>query len=147
MTAFLFAVAAGLCWAVGETITKSAFHSGQVGPLSALAFRSTLAIPLLWAAMFVGRGLGTEPAGWMKADAGVLVKIAIGGGLLAGGVAMLCFYAALHLGEISRVKPIAFATAPAAAVLLGWLFLGEAMTPRKATAALLIIAGVLLLAK
>jgi len=51
----------------------------------------------------------------------------------------------LHLGEISRVKPVAFAVAPATAVVLGWLVLGEAMTTRKALGVLAILAGVVLL--
>ncbi|HYE01944.1 MAG TPA: EamA family transporter, partial [Phycisphaerales bacterium] len=49
-------------------------------------------------------------------------------------------------GELSRVKPIAFALAPALAVLLGWLVLGESLTVRKGVAVVLIVAGVLLLA-
>ena len=58
---------------------------------------------------------------------------------------MLCFYGALHHGPISKVKPVAFTLAPAVAVLLGWLLLGEAMTVRKAAAVALIVGGVVLL--
>ena len=65
--------------------------------------------------------------------------------MTAGAVAMICFYGALHLGPISKVKPIAFALAPVVAVLLGWLVLGESMTPRKVIAVALIVAGVVLL--
>ena len=64
---------------------------------------------------------------------------------MAGAVAMLCFYGALHHGPISKVKPVAFTLAPAVAVTLGWLLLGEAMTAKKAVAVLLIFAGVVLL--
>jgi drug/metabolite transporter (DMT)-like permease len=49
------------------------------------------------------------------------------------------------MGEISRVKPVAFTVAPATAVLLGWLVLGEPMTARKLIAVGLILAGVLML--
>jgi Integral membrane protein DUF6. len=58
---------------------------------------------------------------------------------------MICFYAALNFGEVSRIKPIAFALAPATAVLIGWLALGEPMTARKAAAVALILTGVVML--
>ena len=57
----------------------------------------------------------------------------------------LLFYISLHLGEISKVKPVAFALAPATAVLLGWVVLGETMTVKKAAGVVAILAGVLLL--
>jgi uncharacterized membrane protein len=60
---------------------------------------------------------------------------------------MLCFYGALHLGPISQVKPIAFTVAPLAAVLLGWLLLGESMNATKVIAVILIVSGVALLTK
>ena len=58
---------------------------------------------------------------------------------------MICFYAALSLGEVSRVKPIAFALAPATAVVLGWLVLKEGLTVQKALGVALILIGVLVL--
>ena len=58
---------------------------------------------------------------------------------------MICFYAALNLDDISKIKPIAFTVAPAIAVLLGWLLLHEPMSWRRALAVGLILAGVVLL--
>jgi multidrug transporter EmrE-like cation transporter len=60
-------------------------------------------------------------------------------------MAMIFFYVALSLGEVSVVKPIAFSIAPAVGVLLGWLVLGESMDARKALAVGLIVAGVVIL--
>jgi uncharacterized membrane protein len=60
-------------------------------------------------------------------------------------MAMIFFYVALSLGEVSVVKPIAFSIAPAVGVLLGWLVLGESMDLRKAVAVGLIVAGVVIL--
>ena len=60
---------------------------------------------------------------------------------------MIFFYAALSLGEISRVKPIAFTVAPATAALLGVLALGEPITVRKAAGILLLLIGVVLLTR
>lgn len=146
MHAILFAVLAGLFWGVGELFTKSVLHTRQVGPITALAVRSAVALPVIWAAYAVTtHRLGAEPASWASADRPVLLKLVLGSGLVAGAAAMICFYVSLHLGEISRVKPVAFAVAPATAVLLGWLVLGEAMTTRKAAGVAAILLGVVLL--
>ncbi len=147
MKAILFAVLAGLCWGVGELFTKSVLHSKQIGPITAITIRSTVALPILWMFyIFAFGSLHNEPRDWFKgADSTVITKLVLGSGVIAGALAMLFFYLALSMGEISRIKPIAFALAPATAVILGWLFLGESMTPRKAIAVLLILAGVVLL--
>jgi uncharacterized membrane protein len=146
MNAILLAVAAGLCWGVGELVTKSVLHTRQVGPITAITIRSTVALPVLWAAYYVAMHVAkSEPPRWWQADRATLLKLIFGSGLVAGAAAMICFYAALSLGEISKIKPIAFTLAPATAVLLGWLILHEPMTARKALAVTLILAGVILL--
>ncbi len=146
MNAVLLAIGAGLCWGVGELFTKAVLHTGKVGPITAICVRSTVAIPVLWLAYFLFvHQRGTEPRDWMQAGAPTLLKLTLGSGLVAGALAMLCFYGALSLGEISRVKPIAFALAPALAVILGWLVLHETMSWRKAIALVLIVTGVVLL--
>jgi transporter family protein len=146
MKAALLAVLAGLFWGVGEFFTKQVLHSGRVGPITAITVRSSVALPVLWAAylLFV-HGRGGEPCDWTHAGPATLLKLVLGSGLVAGAAAMICFYGALHLGPISKVKPIAFGVAPVVAVLLGWLVLGEEMTARKALAVLLIAGGVVLL--
>jgi len=147
MTGILLAVLAGLCWGVGEMFTKSVLHSKQVGPLAAISVRTTIELPLLWLAYWLATSSGwkSEPRSWMHADTAVLWKLVIGSGLIAGAGGMICFYTALSLGEISRIKPIAFSIAPATAVILGWLVLREPMTVQKALAIVLILAGVILL--
>ncbi len=148
MTALLLAVIAGLCWGVGELFTRSVLHSHQVGPLTAIAVRSTVALPVIWIAWFASTrglfGLRTEPS-IFEADGSTLLKLTLGSGLVAGAIAMIAFYAALSLGEISRIKPVAFALAPATAVLLAWLVLGESMSIRKGVAISMILGGVVLL--
>ena len=146
MKAILFAIAAGLFWGVGEVFTKSVLHTKQIGPVTAIAVRSTVALPILWLVyFFVVKNAKMEPQAWTKADPAVLWKLTLGSGLLAGAGGMVCFYAALNFGEVSRVKPIAFALAPAVAVLIGWLALGEPMHARKAIAVALILTGVVML--
>ena len=146
MKAILFAIAAGLCWGVGEVFTKAVLHTKQVGPVTAIAVRSTVALPVLWLVyLLVVKSAKMEPQTWTKADPGTLWKLVLGSGLLAGAGGMICFYAALNFGEVSRIKPIAFALAPATAVLIGWLALGEPMTIRKGAAVALILTGVVML--
>ena len=146
MKAILFAIAAGLFWGVGEVFTKSVLHTKQIGPVTAIAVRSTVALPILWLVyFFVVKSAKMEPQAWTKADPATLWKLILGSGLLAGAGGMVCFYAALNYGEVSRVKPIAFALAPAVAVIIGWLALGEPMHARKAIAVALILTGVVML--
>lgn len=148
MKAVLLAIAAGLCWGVGEVCARAVLHSGKFGPFSAIAIRSTIALPLIWIAYLVAAKAMKAPreqSAWGEADAKTWGLLVVGSGVVAGAAAMICFYAALSVGEISRVKPIAFALAPATAVLLGWIALGESMTGRKALAVGLIMVGVVLL--
>lgn len=146
MKAILLALGAGLCWGIGEVFTRSVLHSGRVGPITAITIRSSVALPILWAAYFIAMHVvGNEPRDWWKAEPAILLKLILGSGLVAGAAAMLFFYTSLKFGEVSTVKPIAFATAPALAVLLGWLVLGERMNAHKAVGVLLILAGVVVL--
>jgi transporter family protein len=146
MAGIILAICAGLCWGVGELFTKSVLRSGQVGPLTAISVRTTIELPILWLAYWVARSyFKSEPRNWLHADASVLWKMVIGSGLIAGAGGMICFYTALSLDDVSRIKPIAFSIAPATAVILGATVLGEPMNLQKALAVLLILAGVILL--
>lgn len=147
MRAVQLAVAAGLFWGIGELCTKSVLHTQRIGPITAIAVRSTVALPVLWLAWYLAvRVFHAEPRAGLSALAGAdLAKLVLGSGLMAGAAGMICFYAALHLDDISRVKPIAFTVAPALAAILGWLVLGESMTWRKGFAIALIVSGVALL--
>ena len=147
MKAIILAVLAGVCWGVGEVITKSALHTKQVGPLTAVMVRSIVALPIVAVAYFLAmRSSPAEVPGWWRtADTSTIVKLIIGPGLIAGALAIIFFYWAISLGEVSRLKPIAFSLAPAIAVLLGWLVLGESMSMRKAAGVAAILCGVLLL--
>ena len=148
MKAALLAMLAGLCWGVGEFFTKQVLHTHRVGPITAIAVRSTVALPVRWAVyLVVVHGRGAEPREWTQAGAGTLLKLVLGSGLVAGAAGMLCFYGALHLGPISKVKPIAFTLAPVVGTLLGWLILHERMAPAKWAGVALIVAGVVLLTR
>jgi transporter family protein len=147
MKAMALAIAAGCCWGIGELCTKSVLHTGKIGPLTAIAVRSAIALPVLAAAWWIAtHGMAFEPRGALRAlGTADLLKLVLGSGLVAGAGGMICFYSALNLGDISQVKPVAFTVAPALATLLGWLVLGESMSWRKAIAVALILGGVILL--
>lgn len=147
MQAILLAVLAGLCWGVGEVFTRSVLHTGQIGPITAIAARSTVALPILWLVwVWFVPVHGREPLHWISGSTpSTLAKLALGSGVMAGALGMILFYWALSQGEVSRIKPIAFSVAPATAVFLGWLVLRESMTLSKAMALGLILAGVVLL--
>ncbi|MFB3429573.1 MAG: EamA family transporter [Phycisphaerales bacterium] len=149
MKPIVLAVLAGLCWGIGEVFTRSVLHSKEIGPFAAVAVRSTVALPVIWLAYYVAMNVVKSPMevqGWLcGASTATWFKLVIGSGLVAGAAAMIFFYAALSMGEVSRIKPVAFALAPATAVVLGWLTLGESLTLRKIIAIGLIIAGVVML--
>lgn len=149
MKPIVLAVLAGLCWGIGEVFTRSVLHSKEIGPFAAVAVRSTVALPVIWLAYYIAMNVVKSPMevqGWLGgASTATWFKLVIGSGLVAGAAAMIFFYAALSMGEVSRIKPVAFALAPATAVILGWLALGESLTLRKIIAIGLIIAGVVML--
>lgn len=147
MKTMAFAIAAGCCWGIGELCTKSVLHTGKIGPLTAIAVRSAVALPVLGVAWWIAaHGMAFEPRGALRAlGTADLLKLLVGSGLVAGAGGMICFYSALNLGDISQVKPVAFTVAPALATLLGWLVLGESMSWRKAIAVAMILGGVILL--
>lgn len=150
MQAILCAVLAGLCWGVGEIFTKAAINTREIGPLGTVMLRAAVTLPLAVAGYLVAHAvLKTEPQAWWRdMRPGTWVKIIVGSGVLAGFAGVFFFYLGLSLpgGDISKLRPIAFALAPATAVLLGWWFLGEEMTIRKGAAVVLIVVGIVMLA-
>lgn len=147
MKAIILAILAGLCWGIGEVMTKSALHSKQLGPISALTIRATVALPVLWLVYYFSLYVfKIESANWYAQTSTTnLLKVIIGSGFIAGALAMVFFYLALSFGEISRVKPIAFSLAPLVAVILSFLFLGEPLTIKKIVALVFIVVGIILL--
>ena len=153
MQAIIFAVVAGLCWGIGEVCAKAVLHTHKVGPFFAVALRTTLALPIIWGAYLVARKLAPQGAGKGLAlngeDALTIKQWALllgGSGVVAGAFAMIAFYISISMGEVSKMKPIAFTIAPATAVILGTMFLGEALTVRKVLGVLIVLAGVLVIA-
>jgi len=149
MQAILLAILAGLCWGIGEIFTKKALNTGHVGPMTVLLVRTLTTLPLAAAAYLVSTSiLKLEKPNWTaNTPPGVWLMLILGSGVLAGFAGVFFFYFALASpgGDISKVRPIAFALSPATAVLLGWAVLGEGLSIRKIISIILIIAGIVLL--
>ncbi len=151
MNAIIFAVIAGLCWGIGEVCAKAVLHSHKIGPFLAVAIRTSIALPIIWGAYFIARKLAPEGAGkgLSSGEHAMTLKdwfLLLGGsGMIAGAFAMIAFYVSISLGEVSKMKPIAFSIAPATAVLLGAMFINEPLTTRKVIAVMIILLGVFLL--
>jgi uncharacterized membrane protein len=153
MQALIFAVVAGLCWGIGEVCAKAVLHTHKVGPFFAVALRTTIALPIIWGAYLIARRLAPDGAGKglaLRGEDALTLKqwlLLLGGsGVVAGAMAMIAFYISISLGEVSKMKPVAFTIAPAAAVVLGAVFLGEALTVRKVIGVVIVLLGVLVIA-
>ncbi len=150
MQAILCAIAAGLCWGIGEIFTKSAINTREIGGLGALVIRAAVTLPLALIGFLIAHAVfKKEPQVWWRdMHLSTWLKLIIGSGVLAGFAGVFFFYLGLSLpgGDISKLRPIAFALAPATAVLLGWWFLGESMTMCKLIAVVLIVVGIMMLA-
>ena len=73
-----------------------------------------------------------------------LVYLVIGGGVLAGSVGMLCFYAAIKGAPLGKVMPIAF-TSPLFGVLIGLTFGSEPLTLKNIAGMVMTVGGIVLL--
>ena len=79
-----------------------------------------------------------------QAGTRALVYMVVGGGVVAGSVGMLSFYAAIRGAPLSRVMPIAF-TAPLFGALMGMALGGEPLTLKTVVGTLLTVGGIALL--
>ena len=138
MKAQLLAVATAAAWGLGGYFEKKGLIAGSLAPQVGATLRTVVALLVL--AVVSGpalRQLATAPPR-------ALLLIAVGGGIVAGGLGILCFYAALRAAPIQQVMPIAF-TSPlfgvAAALVLG----GEKLTLRDLCGMALTLAGVAIL--
>jgi transporter family protein len=75
----------------------------------------------------------------------LLLALAIGGGVAAGGLGILCFHAALRSAPLQQGMPIAF-TSPPFGALTAWALGGETISARSALGMLLTLAEIGLIA-
>ena len=134
----LLALLTAVAWGVGGYFEKKGLHLGQLSPQMGITLRTAIALIVLATVSFPE--WRTVPQAGPRA----LAYMVVGGGVVAGSVGMLCFYAAIKGAPLTRVMPIAF-TAPLFGALTGLLLGGETLTLKIACGILLTVAGIVLL--
>jgi transporter family protein len=134
----LFALITAMAWGIGGYFEKKGLHLGNLSPQMGITIRTGVALLILAAVSFPQ--WKTLPQAGGKA----LTLMILGGGVVAGSVGMLCFYAAIKGAPLSRVMPIAF-TSPLFGALMGILFAGEPLTMKTILGMAMTVGGIVLL--
>ena len=137
MNEFAFAGIAMFFWGIAPILGKLGLSELQ--QLAALTIRSSIITVLLLAAVTIRGQWGLITSAALK-DVGFIGLE----GICAALLGQLAYYYALRLGEVSRVSPIVSAF-PLVALVFGIIILGEKLTIYKIIAAILILAGMLLM--
>ena len=135
MRAEFWAVLTALCWGLGSLLEKRGVKIGGLTPVMGTVIRTTFSLLLL---------LGLSYPFWPQVrTAGFkpIAMIAVGGGVLAGGLGIICLYSGLKFGQLSTVMTIAFCLAPVVGIVLGWAVLHERLAPLQWLGVLLCVAG------
>lgn len=139
MHPLVLALITAMAWGIGGYFEKKGLHAGALSPAVGATLRTVVALAVLAVAS------GSELRQLASAPPKALASIVLGGGIVAGGIGILAFYAAIKGGSLQQVMPVAF-TSPlfgaAAAILLG----GEELSPRTAAGMVLTLAGIALIA-
>lgn len=134
----LLALFTAMAWGIGGYFEKKGLHLGGLSPQVGITIRTAVALVILGIASFPQ--WKTIPQAGPKA----LTMMVLGGGVVAGAVGMLCFYAAIKGAPLNRVMPIAF-TSPLFGALMGILLGGEPLTWKIVIGTLLTIGGIIVL--
>jgi transporter family protein len=134
----LLALLTAAAWGLGGYFEKRGLALGNLPPQLGITIRTATALVVLAAV--------SAPQWKLAAQAGPrsLLYMVVGGGLVAGSLGMLCFYAALKQAPLTKVMPIAF-TSPLFGALLAIAIGGEALTLKTALGMLLTVGGIVLL--
>jgi len=134
----LLALMTAIAWGVGGYFEKKGLQLGHLSPQMGITIRTGIALLILAAASYPD---------WKtlnQAGSKALWHMIIGGGIVAGAVGMLCFYAAIKGAPLGRVMPIAF-TSPLFGALMGILLGGETATLKTIGGMALTVGGIILL--
>ena len=134
----LLALLTAAAWGLGGYFEKRGLHLGHLPPQLGITLRTATALVVL--------GAVSAPQWRLLPQAGprALLYLIVGGGLVAGSLGMLCFYAALKGAPLTRVMPIAF-TSPLFGALLALTVGGEPLTAKTIVGMLLTVGGIVLL--
>jgi bacterial/archaeal transporter family protein len=135
----VLALVTAAAWGIGGYFEKKGLHLGHLSPQVGVTIRTSVALAIL-GAMSYPQWKTIPQAGTRS-----LLYMVIGGGIVAGAIGMLCFYAAIKGAPLTRVMPIAF-TSPLFGALAAVALGGEALTPRTVVGMLLTVGGIVVLA-
>jgi transporter family protein len=122
MRAEIWAVLTAVCWGVGSLLEKRGVKVGELTPVMGTVIRTAFALVFLLA-------LSYPYWGQVKtAGAKSIGLIAVGGGLLAGGLGIIFLYTGLKTGNLATVMAIAFCLAPVIGTVFGYFFLHEKLS-------------------
>ena len=119
MRAEIWAVLTAACWAVGSSMEKRGVSLGNLSPVTGTAVRTAFSLLVLLFLSFPFLGQ------LKSAGAKSILLIAVGGGLLSGGLRIVFLYTGLKSGNISTVMTIAFCLAPVIGAVIGYFVLRE----------------------
>jgi len=131
----MWAVLTALCWGIGSLLEKRGVKMGDLTPVVGTLIRTVFSLLFLLIVSFQY---------WSEIKtAGVksISLIAVGGGLLAGGLGIVSLYTGLKTGNLSTVMTIAFCLAPVVTTLLGYFVLSEKLSPMQLIGIVLCITG------
>ena len=135
----LLALITALAWGIGGYFEKKGLHAGGLSPQVGITIRTAIALIILGAVSFPD--WKTIPQAGPKS----LLMMVIGGGIIAGSVGMLSFYAAIKgASTLAQVMPIAF-TSPLFSALMGVLFGGDKLTWHTILGSILTLSGIVVL--
>jgi transporter family protein len=134
----LLALITAMAWGIGGYFEKKGLHLGNLSPQMGITIRTGIALLILGTVSFPQWKTITQ------AGSKALLMMILGGGVVAGAVGMLCFYAALKGAPLTQVMPIAF-TSPFFGALMGVILGGEPLTAKTVVGMLLTIAGIVVL--
>jgi len=134
----LLALITAMAWGIGGYFEKKGLHLGNLSPQMGITIRTAVAFIILGAVSF------PQWKTLSQAGSKALLMMVIGGGVVAGAVGMLCFYAALKGAPLTQVMPIAF-TSPFFGALMGVLLGGEPLSVKTIIGMLLTIGGIVVL--
>ena len=134
----LLALITAIAWGIGGYFEKKGLHLGNLSPQMGITIRTAVALVILGAVSFPQ--WKTIPLAGSKA----LLMMILGGGVVAGSLGMLCFYAALKGAPLTQVMPIAF-TSPFFGALMGVILGGEPLSAKTVIGMALTIGGIVVL--
>ncbi len=133
------ALITAMAWGIGGFFEKKGLHAGGLSPQVGITIRTAVALIILGAVSYPN---------WKsipQASTKSLLLLVIGGGIVAGSVGMLSFYAALRgASSLAQVMPIAF-TSPLFSALMAIIFDGEKLTIQTIIGSVLTLVGIVVL--